>query len=185
MDHAPPPPRARSRVPSPAVAGGRAGGCPPLPAPELIEHLVVATHDLDRLQHLLDDAGQALVTHFQAAATQMKLLRRAVTARPDMDARPLEVAMDHLSAAITSLQFRDLAAQLLEQAGARLRDCAMRLGGEDMPPPPCPAQQTAFEDTVRLGFAATAMPDEIADTVPHAPTGEPPRPDTAPAAGGS
>lgn len=160
MDQPSPPPRAASTAPRPGD-GGR-----PLPAAELIEHLVVATHDLDRLQRLLDDAGQALSTHFQAAATQMKQLRRAVAARPDMDLRPLEVAMDHLSAAITSLQFRDLATQILEQAGGRLRDCAERAGGPGGPgdsrpdgtPATAASPETAFQDTVRLGFEPAPPP---------------------------
>jgi hypothetical protein len=110
-----------------AVAELGRGAAHPLESSELAEHLLVAASDLDRLQRLLGDAGQALLTHFQAAATQMKLLRRELAARPDMNAQPLEVAMDHLSAAIATLQFQDVAGQLLEQAGDRLGRCAGRL----------------------------------------------------------
>lgn len=178
MNHAPPPPRARRGSLRDFAAAGRAtGGAPALPAPELLEHLVVATHDLDRLQQLLDDAGQALATHFQAAATQMKLLRRDVTARPDMNLQPLEVAMDHLSAAITSLAFRDLATQLLEQAGGRLRHCAVRLGGSQASAASAaPEAQTEFLDTVRLAFeppSRRAEPPETTDSVASIPAPAP------------
>jgi hypothetical protein len=152
MDPASRPPKAEP-VPPPGPAAVPAAVASPRATKELLEHLVVATHDLDRLQRVLAEAGQALVTHFHAAAAQMKLLRREVTARPDMNAKPLEVAMDHLAAAITTLQFQDLAAQLLEQAGARLRHCA-----DQVVTGAATAQQpaTAFMDTLILPPPADA-----------------------------
>lgn len=142
----------------------------PLEGSELAEHLLVAASDLDRLQRLLGDAGQALLTHFQAAATQMKLLRRELAARPDMNAQPLEVAMDHLSAAIATLQFQDVAGQLLEQAGDRLGRCAGRL----RPAEPAPAADlgvsSGFLDTIPL----VAEPGLMTPSAPAA-EGPPPR----------
>ncbi len=105
---------------------------PLLAATELQDHLLIATNDLDRLQRLLTDASQALVTHFHAAAGQMKILLREASRRPDMDARALNVAMDHLAGAITSLQFQDMASQLLSHTGRRLRGCADRLAADTM-----------------------------------------------------
>ena len=131
-----------------AVADLGRSAAHPLEGSELAEHLLVAASDLDRLQRLLGDAGQALLTHFQAAATQMKLLRRELAARPDMNARPLEIAMDHLSAAIATLQFQDVAGQLLEQAGDRLGRCAGRLR-------PTPTEPEATAHGLSSGFLDT------------------------------
>lgn len=150
-----------------AAAGWRDLGSPPSPATELLEHLAVATTDLDRLQRLLNDAAQALDTHFHAAATQMKLLRREVAARPDMNARALEVAMDHLSAAITTLQFQDVATQLLEQVGLRLRRCAGPLVGEAGAPAPT-ERVTTFLDTLPMVAEPGVHGD--AGAAPPAPT---------------
>ncbi len=115
-------------------------------ASDLQDHLLTATHDLDRLHRLLTDAGDALITHFHAAATQMKQLRRELTARPDIPIQPLDVAMNHLAAAITSLQFQDMAAQLLTHTGRRLRGCADRLAADAMQAD----EDEAFMDTIPL-----------------------------------
>lgn len=139
----------------------------PLAPAELAEHLLVAANDLDRLQRLLADAGQALVTHFQAAATQMKLLRRELAARPDMNALPLEVAMDHLSAAIATLQFQDTAGQLLEQAGERLGRCAARLRPiEAEPETERLGVSSGFLDTIPLVAEPALMAPPAADPGP-------------------
>jgi hypothetical protein len=131
---------------------------PPLAATELQDHLLVATNDLDRLQRLLNDAGDALVGHFHAAAGQLKLLLRAAAQRPDLDAAALNQAMDHLAGAITSLQFQDMASQLLEHTGRRLRNCADRLAADAMELEG--EEDEAFLDTVPMG-PNPVMQDEL------------------------
>jgi hypothetical protein len=129
MDNEYPPP-----TPDGDAVGRRAGSgrSPLLVASELQDHLLIATNDLDRLQRLLGDAGGALMTHFHAAATQLKSLRRELQARPDVSSQNLEVAMNHLASAITSLQFQDMASQLITHTGQRLRGCADRLAADAM-----------------------------------------------------
>ncbi len=129
------------------AAEGRPGGLQPLTATDLQDHLLVATNDLDRLQRLLGDASEALVAHFYGAAGQMKLLLRQAAAHPELDATSLNLAMNHLAGAITSLQFQDMASQLITHTGRRLRACADRLAAEAMEMDDANA---AFVDTVPL-----------------------------------
>ena len=121
---------------------------PLLAATELQDHLLVATNDLDRLQRLLTDASDALVGHFHAAAGQIKLLLRAAAQRPDLDGSALNQAMDHLAGAITSLQFQDMASQLLTHTSRRLRSCADRLAADAMEMDG--EEEEAFLDTVPM-----------------------------------
>lgn len=146
MDNEYPPP-----TPDGDAAGRRAGRSrsPLLVASELQDHLLIATNDLDRLQRLLGEAGGALMTHFHAAATQLKGLRRELQARPDIPSEPLEVAMNHLASAITSLQFQDMASQLIAHTGQRLRGCADRLAADAMETDDDGDTQ-AFLDTIPL-----------------------------------
>src|SRR5262249_42032911 len=63
----------------PSTAAARLDGAvaamPLLAAAELQDHLMTVTNDLERLQRLLDDAGEALSTHFYSASNQaMSLL---------------------------------------------------------------------------------------------------------------
>jgi hypothetical protein len=129
MDHDYAPP-----TPDGDALGRRAGNgrSPLMVASELQDHLLIAINDLDRLQRLLGDAGGALMTHFHASATQLKALRRELMGRRDIDSQPLEVAMNHLASAITSLQFQDMASQLIGHTGQRLRGCADRLAADAM-----------------------------------------------------
>jgi hypothetical protein len=103
-----------------------------LAATDLQDHLLVAINDLDRLHRLLSEAGEALISHFHAAADHLKLLRREVGPRSELPVGHLDQAMNHMAAAITSLQFQDLASQLLTHTGRRLRGCADRLAADAM-----------------------------------------------------
>lgn len=47
---------------------GAVAALPLLAAAELQDHLLTVTNDLERLQRLLDDAGEALSTHFFSAS---------------------------------------------------------------------------------------------------------------------
>ena len=48
------------------------GGLPLVAAADLQDHLMVASHDLERLQRLLEDAGEALMGHFYGASKDRK-----------------------------------------------------------------------------------------------------------------
>jgi len=82
-------------------------------AADIQEGIVAACNDLDRLRELLDDAFGALLRVLPADA-----------AVPGADAQ----------AAITAMQFHDLAAQSLAHTRQRLRNCADRLAHEAFGP---------------------------------------------------
>lgn len=94
---------------------------------DLQDHLMVASNDLERLQGLIDDASQSLMAHFCGARQhiQQALCQTEALAQPDNSA--IRDAMQTLGGAITSLQFQDLATQLIAHTKQRLRNCADRL----------------------------------------------------------
>ena len=94
-------------------------GMPLLAAADLQDHLMVAGNDLDRLQRLLDDASQALMTHFTQA-------------REHIDADSADAARRSIAGAITALQFQDMASQLIAHTARRLRNCADRIARDTM-----------------------------------------------------
>jgi len=103
-------------------AGGR-GGMDFLAAADLQDHLMTASNDLDRLQTLLADACDTLQAGFFGASQHLHDLR--ATALPDP--QPVDRAVAHLGAAVTALQFQDMASQLINHTLGRLRNCADRL----------------------------------------------------------
>ena len=90
---------------------------------ELQDHLLSATHDLERLQGLLADACAALMAGFLGVTNELQGLRAAQPAHGEELGR----AADHLAAAAHALQFQDLSAQLIAHTSQRLRHCAGRL----------------------------------------------------------
>jgi hypothetical protein len=101
------------------------GMIPLLVAAELQDHLMTVTNDLERLQRLLDDAGEALSTHFYSASSHVSgLLRRDPNAP---DAAVLNKVVEDIAGAITALQFQDMATQLIAHTSQRLRNCADQL----------------------------------------------------------
>lgn len=98
-------------------------GIPLMVAADLQDHLMVATNDLERLQRLLDDACQALMSHFSDARANITPLV-ADDGEPSPSAR---AALDDLARAITALQFQDMASQLVAHTSRRLRNCVDRL----------------------------------------------------------
>src|SRR5215475_2398507 len=99
------------------------GGLPLMAAADLQDHLLIASHDLERLQRLLEDAGEALMGHFHGAADQMKALRDEAPGN-NVDSTPIRDALQDLAGAITALQFQDMALQLIAHTQRRLRNCA-------------------------------------------------------------
>jgi len=107
-------------------------GLPLLAAADLQDHLMVASHDLERLQRLLDDASETLSGHFYGASSQMHDLMRIVAALPGADQEAIQGAMQNLAGAITALQFHDMAIQLIAHTQKRLRSCADRIARDAM-----------------------------------------------------
>ena len=106
-------------------------------AADLQDHLLVASNDLERLQRLLDDAGQALMGHFIGASEMIDDARRELEAATSgvnsgADSRAIADAKRALSGAIVGLQFQDMATQLIAHTTQRLRSCADRLANETM-----------------------------------------------------
>ncbi|MFN0182327.1 MAG: hypothetical protein ACKVQR_00770 [Aquabacterium sp.] len=101
-------------------------------AADLQDHLMVATNDLDRLQRLLTDASETLMSHFHIASEHMSALQALVQARPDLDADVVRDVAHTLGRAVTALQFQDMASQLIAHTSRRLRACADRLANEMM-----------------------------------------------------
>ena len=104
------------------------GGMALLAAADLQDHLMVASNDLERLQRLLDDASQALMTHFTEASRRIESALVAI----EGEAHSIHDARVSLGGAITALQFQDMASQLIAHTTRRLRSCADRLAREAM-----------------------------------------------------
>nr|WP_297531344.1 hypothetical protein [uncultured Roseateles sp.] len=101
------------------------GLMPLLAAAELQDHLMTVNNDLERLQRLLDDACEALSTHFFGASGLVDQMRGRLPEARDQDA--LQQLMLHLAGAITALQFQDMSTQLIAHTSQRLRNCSDQL----------------------------------------------------------
>lgn len=110
-----------------ANASSPEGGLPLAAAADLQDHLLIASHDLERLQTLLSDACNALMASFHGASEQLQGLQAAAGDQAAMD-----TAQRHLFAAVTALQFQDMASQLIAHTSRRLRNCCDRLAAEAM-----------------------------------------------------
>ncbi|KAB2874231.1 MAG: hypothetical protein IT503_10535 [Burkholderiaceae bacterium] len=103
------------------------GALPTLLAADLQDHLMTASNDLDRLQHLLADATAKLLGHFHGLSEQIAQLRRPPDGGRIVDPLAFERALRSLHGAVTALQFQDMASQLITHTDRRLRSCADRL----------------------------------------------------------
>lgn len=101
-------------------------------AADLQGHLMVASNDLERLQRLLSDACDSLMNHFYGASGELRTLLDDGAAVPEQRTPQLHKAIEHMSGAITAMQFQDMASQLVEHTSRRLRSCADRLASETM-----------------------------------------------------
>ncbi len=105
---------------------------PPMPllvAADLQDNLMMATHDLDRLQALLAHACDELMLGFHGATQRLGALADVA------DAGVVDLASGaarQLGSAVTALQFQDMASQLIAHTHQRLRNCADRLARETM-----------------------------------------------------
>ncbi len=123
--------------------GGPAVQMPLMVVAEVQDSLLVATHDLQRLEGLLAQACDNLMERFAEANTQLLHLSRQ--SRPALPAalshlvEPLAGQGDNVADALTSLraavvelQFQDMASQLIVHVSRVLQGCAFRLASEAM-----------------------------------------------------
>jgi hypothetical protein len=92
---------------------------------EVQDSLLVVVHDLNRLDGLL-------------AHTMASLMERFITASANLDDpqltafKELDAVRSSLRAAVTELQFQDMASQLITHTSKILQGCAYRLAAESM-----------------------------------------------------
>lgn len=98
-------------------------------AADIQDALMSATHDLQRLDGLLDDAVQGLMAHFSAVHGQLAQVALSLPGQPEPDPRAqlMAAVSDELRGAITALQFQDMATQLIAHTTRQLRYCADQL----------------------------------------------------------
>ncbi len=94
---------------------------------EVQDSLLVVVHDLSRLDGLLAHTMENLMERFTSACTNL--------ADPVLIAtKELDVVRSSLRAAVTELQFQDMASQLIIHTSKILQGCAYRLASESMGP---------------------------------------------------
>ncbi|MFN4003865.1 MAG: hypothetical protein ACK4MJ_10115 [Hylemonella sp.] len=112
-------------APTPPPAQEPAVQLPVMLVAEVQDALLVVVHDLNRLDGLLAHTMENLMERFTTAI--------AALSDPALgDAPALAQARQALHAAVTELQFQDLAAQLIGHTSKVLQGCAYRLASESM-----------------------------------------------------
>jgi hypothetical protein len=92
---------------------------------EVQDSLLVVVHDLARLDGLLAHTMENLMERFTSASANL--------ADPSLkESNALQGARDSLRAAVTELQFQDMASQLIVHTSKILQGCAYRLASESM-----------------------------------------------------
>lgn len=92
---------------------------------EVQDSLLVVVHDLSRLDGLLVHTMENLMERFTSASASL--------ADPLLvDSDELDAVRSALRAAVTELQFQDMASQLIVHASKILQGCAYRLASESM-----------------------------------------------------
>jgi hypothetical protein len=92
---------------------------------EVQDSLLVVVHDLTRLDGLLAHAMENLMERFTSASASL--------ADPgQIGIQELEAVRSTLRAAVTELQFQDMASQLITHTSKILQGCAYRLASESM-----------------------------------------------------
>ena len=92
---------------------------------EVQDSLLVVVHDLNRLDSLLAHTMENLMERFTAASASL-----ADPALANLE--QLDLVRKTLSAAVTELQFQDMASQLITHTSRILQGCAYRLAAESM-----------------------------------------------------
>lgn len=92
---------------------------------EVQDSLLVVVHDLNRLDGLLTHAMESLMQRFTSASEDL--------ADPALETvKELDGVRTALRAAVTELQFQDMASQLIGHTSKILQGCAYRLASEAM-----------------------------------------------------
>ena len=92
---------------------------------ELQDSLLVVVHDLSRLDGLLSHTMENLLQRFTSASENLS--------DPSLlESKELDAVRSALRAAVTELQFQDLASQLISHTSKILQGCAYRLASESM-----------------------------------------------------
>ena len=92
---------------------------------EVQDSLLVVVHDLSRLDGLLAHTMENLMERFTSASANL--------ATPElMNTKELDDVRSTLRAAVTELQFQDMASQLIIHTSKILQGCAYRLASESM-----------------------------------------------------
>jgi len=92
---------------------------------EVQDSLLVVVHDLSRLDGLLAHTMENLMERFTSASANLE--NPALANSPELD-----VVRSTLRAAVTELQFQDMASQLIIHTSKILQGCAYRLASESM-----------------------------------------------------
>jgi hypothetical protein len=92
---------------------------------ELQDSLLVVVHDLSRLDNLLAHTMENLMERFTSASANL-------AAPAFVGEKELDEARSSLRAAVTELQFQDMASQLIVHTSKILQGCAYRLAAESM-----------------------------------------------------
>jgi hypothetical protein len=92
---------------------------------EVQDSLLVVVHDLSRLDGLLAHTMENLMARFTSASTDLSDPALATFTE-------LESVRSALRAAVTELQFQDMASQLIGHTSKILQGCAYRLASEAM-----------------------------------------------------
>ena len=112
---------------------------------ELQDSLMVVMHDLQRLDGLLAHTMDNLMERFDTA-------NKALAEPSQMEA--LAVVRKNLHAAVTELQFQDMATQLIAHTTKVLQGCAFRLASETMGHEP-------DEEAAPFGELASERPNPV------------------------
>ena len=92
---------------------------------DLQDSLLVVVHDLTRLDGLLAHTMERLMERFTSASENL--------ADPSLvESQQLDAVRSALRAAVTELQFQDMASQLIVHTSKILQGCAYRLASESM-----------------------------------------------------
>ena len=92
---------------------------------EVQDSLMVVVHDLSRLDGLLAHTMENLMERFTSASANL--------ADPSLiNSKELDSVRNTLRAAVTELQFQDMASQLIIHTSKILQGCAYRLASESM-----------------------------------------------------
>lgn len=108
---------------------------------------MVVMHDLSRLESLLSHTMDNLMARFNSV--NQGLQAASLPNIPEMD----DVRSD-LRAAVTELQFQDMASQLIVHTTLMLQSCAFRLASEGM-------GQEEGEEAAPLGYTPVERPNPV------------------------